>query len=556
MKKTFRKFYGIDWKHCNDAVYRLQSAIAKAWQTNDFARVRNLQDTLVRSFAARALAVKKVRTNPGGKIPGVDGVVWDRDDHLMGAIAKLRDLSDYAPMPVKRVYIPKAKGGRRPLGIPTMYDRAVQTLFALALLPVAESTADSRSYAYRPYKSAHDAAMYLKLVLGATYSKRWVLEADIEKFFDTLSHAWLLEHIPMPRKILEKFLKAGFMESPRQTVHGTPMGTPQGGALSPIIANMALDGLQKALGEDFRGVRYADDLVVAGKSPDALTSEALPALKAFLAERGLALAERKTHLTRIEEGFDFLGFTFREYPDATRERGFKKGVFLITPAKANVRHFKKRLKCTLKALRNSAPRTVILRLNPILRGWAQYYKPFSSKKTFASVGKYVWELLWRWCCTKHPRKPRRALQRKYFMRVKGDHWVFFARDVGRPTITLVSLPRTKIVRHTLCADRNPFLPEHRAYYLRRQRLRVNRSVLLGTYRSTLLKKQKGICPMCQTELLDGQSLEVHHIHSRKRGGKDRPSNLLLMHTFCHKQLTHSKNIHLKAAWRDAGLVAE
>jgi len=556
MNKTFRKFYGIDWKHCGDVVFQLQCAIAKAWQVHDLQRVRQLQDQLVRTFEARALAVKKVRTNRGGKTPGVDGVVWDRDSTLMEAISRLRDLSRYKPMPVKRVYIPKGKGGRRPLGIPTMYDRAVQTLFVLALMPVAESIADSRSYAYRPYKSAHDAAMYLKLVLGARYSKRWVLETDIEKFFDTLSHEWLLNNIPMPRKVLEKFLKAGFMVPAQRVVHGTPRGTPQGGALSPIIANMALDGLEKALGERFRVVRYADDLVVVGKGREDLASQALPALRGFLAERGLRLAPRKTRITSIDEGFDFLGFTFREYEDEGRAVGTKKGIFLVTPAKAKVQTFKKRLKRTLESLEGRSARAVILRLNPILRGWAQYYKPFTSKETFSSVSRYVWQLLWKWCRKKHPRKPLRALRTKYFMRVGGNAWVFHARDAGRPTITLVPLARIRIVRHTLCADRNPFLPEHRDYYLQRQTLRAKRNVLLGGYRSTLHKAQKGICPVCHAELLDGESLEMHHILSRKLGGRDAPTNLLLIHKFCHKLLTYSKNMRLKAAWRDAGLVAE
>lgn len=212
MNKAFGTFYRIDWKHCRETVYQLQSAIAKAWQAKDLEQVRRLQDTLVGKFEARALAVKKVRTNPGGKTPGIDGIVWNNDGDLMGAIRRLRNLSAYRSMPVKRVTIPKAKGGRRPLGIPTMYDRAVQTLFAFALLPIAEGTADPRSYGYRPYKSAQDAATYLKLVLGAMWAKRWVLEADIETFFDTLSHAWLLENIPMNRKVLEQFLKAGFKD--------------------------------------------------------------------------------------------------------------------------------------------------------------------------------------------------------------------------------------------------------------------------------------------------------------------------------------------------------
>jgi len=555
-KKTSGTFYRIDWKHCGNVVYRIQSAIAKARQSHDLQRVQRLQNTLVGKFEARALAVKKVKTHRGGKTPGVDGIVWDSDRSLMGAIDALRNLSSYQPMPVKRVSIPKAKGGRRPLGIPTIHDRAVQTLFAFALVPIAECTADSRSYAYRPYKSAHDAVGYLQLVLARRYAKRWVLEADIETFFDTLSHEWLLKHIPMNRKILEKFLKAGFMAPPGRMIHATSPGTPQGGVISPIIANMALNGLEKALGDRFRVVRYADDFVVAGKRPEDLKALALPAVEGFLAERGLTLAPRKTKITNIEDGFDFLGFTFREYANEARAVGYKKGILLVTPAKANVRIFKKRLKRILQSLQRSSPAMVIIRLNPVVRGWAQYYKPFNSSKVFSAVGAYLWRLMWTWCCKKHPTMARRTLRWKHFKRVGGNTWVFYARTPENRTLTLVQLAYTRIVHHVLCKDLNPFLPVNKGYYLRRQALGANRSALLSPTRTKLLKKQRGMCPVCATGLLNGEPLEVHHIQSRKRGGKDTLKNLLLLHQFCHKQVTYSKNARLQAAWEEAGLVED
>jgi len=554
MNTTFGKFYRIDWAHCAKAVYHLQCAIARAWQTHDLKGVHRLQNTMVSTFEARALAVKKVKTNRGGKTPGVDGIVWDGDDALMGAIGTLRDLSDYQPMPVKRVYIPKAKGGRRPLGIPTMYDRAVQTLFALALVPIAECTADARSYAYRPYKSAHDAVGYLQLLLCTPYAKRWVLEADIETFFDSLSHEWLLDTIPMNRKILEKFLKAGFMDPPYQGVQRTSKGVPQGGVISPILANMALDGLERALGDRFRVIRYADDFVVAGKSREELHSRALPAVKGFLAERGLTLASRKTHITNIEDGFDFLGFTFREHKDATRAVGRKKGILLVTPAKASIQRFKRRLKRTLKSLQHAPPHGVIARLNPMVRGWVQYYKSFNSKNAFSYLGHHLWRLTWRWCRKKHLMMPLRVLRRKYFKRVGGNSWVFYAHLPDGRTVTLVQMAWTKIVRYPFCKNLNPFLPENKDYFLRRQKSGAYRSALLNPNRSKLLKKQRGICPVCNAGLLSGEPLEVHHIKRRKLGGKDTLRNLLLLHQFCHKQVTYSKSGRLKAAWRKAGIM--
>jgi len=554
--KTFRKFYEIDWPLCEEAVYRIQCDIAKAWMAGHHAHAAQLQDTLVRTFEARALAVKKVWTNPGSKTPGLDGVVWQNDADLMEAVGTLRDLSAYTPMPVKRVYIPKARGGRRPLGIPTLYDRAVQTIFTLALMPIAECEADRRSYGYRPYKSAHDAATYLKLVLGAKYAKRWVLEADIEMFFDSLSHEWLLQNIPMNPKVLKKFLKAGFMELPHPEVHETPGGTPQGGAISPVLANMALNGLEQALGDAFRVVRFADDFVVIGASKEALHDRALPVVRAFLQPRGLTLAAAKTAITPIERGFDFLGLTFREYKDDARAVGYKQGIFLVTPSKASVLAFKKRLKQAIKSLHKHSARAVIIKVNPMLRGWAQYYKPFTSKKVFSALGHYVWTLLWRWCRKKHPTMPLRVLRSKYFKREGGNHWVFYARDSKHRTITLVQLGWIKIVRHTLCADLNPFRPGNIEYYRRRRKRGATPRASLNANQTNLLKKQRGTCPVCHGDLLNGEPLEVHHIHPRNAGGKDTLRNLLVLHAFCHKQITYAKSPALKAAWVKAGIVKD
>jgi len=481
---------------------------------------------------------------------------WESDEGLMGAIDALRTLANCQPMPLKEGAMAQTKAGRHPVRIPTMHDRAVQTLYALALMPVAECTADARSYAYRPYKSAHDAVAYLRLVLCSRYAKRWVLDGRIEDVFGTLSHEWLLTHIPMDCKVLEKFLKAGFLTPPNQVVYDAPMGALQGGLIAPILVNMALDGLEHVLSDGFRVVRYGDKVVVVGKTPEDLTSRALPAIRGFLAERGLRFGPRKANLIAIEDGFDFLGFTFREYANQRRAVGLKKGVFLVTPAKAKVQRFKKRLKSILKPLQHGSPARVIVRLNPVMRAWAQYYKAFNAKKVFASVRSYVWWLTWLWCRKKHPKMTPRVLRWKHFKRVEGNTWVFHARTTLNRPVTLVQLAYTPIEYHTLCKDLNPFLPASKAYYLRRQKVGASRCASLNPSRSTLLKKQHGVCPVCDAGLLHGEPLEVHPIHPRARGGKDTWKNLLLLHRFCHKQVTYSKNDRLKAAWRKAGIVDE
>lgn len=232
----------------------------------------------MRSYAARALAVRKVITNKGGKTPDIDGVVWVTPEQALEAIDRLKDLSKYKATPVKRIYILKANCKKRPLGIPTIFDRAVQALLALALLPIAESIADKRSYGYRPYRFVHDVAIYVKLVAGSHYGKRWILEGDIKGFFDNISHEWLLENIPMDKRILREFLKAGFVHE--GNFNEIELGTPQGSFISPIFANMVLDGLEQ-LANGVYTVRYADDFVVMSKTKELLVS-ILPLIQAFL----------------------------------------------------------------------------------------------------------------------------------------------------------------------------------------------------------------------------------------------------------------------------------
>lgn len=276
------KFLDIEWKVCEQAVFQMQQLIAKAWMENDMDEVMRLQQKLVRMFEARALTVRKVWTSSGGKTPGIDNVVWETSQQLIKVVSDLRNLSEYKPQPVQRVYIPKPNGGQCPFAIPTMYDRAVQTLFALALTPIAECVADKRSYGYRPYRSSHDAMIYLKLVLGAIYGKRWVMVGSIKKFFDNVSHEWLLNNVPMDKVMLKKFLKAGFMQLPSTEPHETNIGTPQGGYISPIIANMVMNGLEEIVGDDYRVVRFADHFVVIGASKEQLEHEAMPKIVAFL----------------------------------------------------------------------------------------------------------------------------------------------------------------------------------------------------------------------------------------------------------------------------------
>jgi RNA-directed DNA polymerase len=518
----------------------------------NYTLVTQLQNDLVRSFAARALAVRKVISNSGGKTPGVDKVVWNSASQVKDAIKQLKNLSSYQPKPVKRVYIPKADGSMRPLGIPTMFDRAVQALFNMALVPIAECTADDRSYGYRKYRSVQDAMIYLKLVLGARYGSRWVLEADISKFFDNLSHDWLLKNIPLDKVILSKMLKAGFLD--QGSFNPTEIGTPQGGLISPTIANMALDGLQQALGDNFRVVRYADDFVVIAKTKDALKDTALPIIEKFLAERGLTLKWEKTQIVSIDKGFDFLGFNFREYADAGRAVGYKKGIFLVKPAVKKIAALKEKIKAIIKNHRSLPMYVLVSKLNMLLRGWATHYRAVTSKKVFSAIGQYVFKCIWTMLCKKHPNMPKRILKQKYFTTRGGNNWVLFGLDPKGQTITLFQMGWVPIVRHTICLALNYFLPENQDYFSKRELKLAKSSCQLNANQAKLAVKQKGLCPVCGGTLLNGESLEVHHVVARKDGGSDKLSNLRLLHKLCHNQVTYCTDHIIRAALIEKGVI--
>ena len=326
-------WHEIDWYNVTRNVRRQQVRIVKATKAGKWRRVSSLQRLLTRSFSGKAMAVKRVTENKGKNTPGVDGEIWNTPQKKMNAVQALQQ-HGYKAQPLRRVYIPKSNGKRRPLGIPTMKDRAMQALYLLALEPIAETTADPNSYGFRQERSVADAIQQSFVVLSGQHSARWVLEADIAGCFDHISHEWMLANIPMEKAILRQWLQAGYME--KDAFHVTEEGTPQGGIISPVLMNMTLDGLEKVLKEQFPKrypdnpkvhiVRYADDFIITGVSKELLEKEVKPLVVAFLQERGLTLSAEKTRITHIEEGFDFLGRNIRRFGNKTLTRPSKENV--------------------------------------------------------------------------------------------------------------------------------------------------------------------------------------------------------------------------------------
>lgn len=555
--KSDLTYQDIDWARCNAQLLKKQSDILMAFRGKNEKLVQILQNELIQSFSARALAVRKVTTNSGKITPGIDSVIWDDNHSKMRAIQSLKDISPYKATPVKRVYIPKSDGTQRPLGIPTMRDRAIQTLWIFALDPIAEEVSDPRSYGFRKFRGVHDCSTYLKLVLGSyTNTRKYVLDADVSKFFDSVSHQWLLEHIPMDSRFLKEFLKAGFLE--KGSYHDTVDGFPQGGSISPVVARMVLDGIETELGEDFRVVRYADDFVVLGKTESQLKTTAMSIIRRFLELRGLKLNERKTKICSIKDGFDFLGLRFREYEDPARAKGVKKGIFLVKPTDKKIIEFKGKLSKVIEDHQHKPIALMIVSLNRMLKGWSEHYRVVSSSRAFNTIGHHLFKKLWKFLKKRYPKTPRREIVKRHFTRMGNDKWVFCdvpSRD-GFQTdkITLFQIGNVRMKRHLLCTGGNPYDPLNHKYYTERTVRICNVDPNPKSVRSRLSQMQKGLCPVCHMALTREEELEVHHVIPRKEKGSNKLSNLRLIHKVCHKQLTHTKNKKLKAAFKAAGLI--
>lgn len=540
-------WHAVSWRQVERNVKGMQIRIAKATREGKWRKVKALQRMLTRTLSAKLLAVKRVTENQGKRTAGIDGELWESPETKWLAVSRMKQRG-YRPLPLRRVYIPKANGKKRPLGIPTMRDRAMQALFLLALEPVSESTSDLNSYGFRSNRSTADAMSQLFVSLSSKASAQWVLEADIVGCFDNINHEWLIANVPMERSVLRKWLKSGLIY--QSQFQETKAGTPQGGIISPTLANVTLNGLEsglteylsmkfgatKALRLKVNVVRYADDFVISGSSKEILENEIKPWIENFLAVRGLKLSEEKTHIVHIDQGFDFLGWNFRKY----------QGKLLIKPSKKNVQTFYRKVKEIISKHKTVKQMDLIHLLNPILRGWAQYHSPVVAKATYSRMEHLIFDALWQWSKRRHPKKNTGWIRNKYFQIIGDRNWVFAVPAVSEEgktdLIELYQLSGTVIKRHKkIKGAYNPFDPEWEMYGEKLQQERMLENMRHKKQFIRMYFDQGGLCAVCKCKMTKATGWHDHHIEYRVHGGSDVLGNRVLLHPNCHAQV-HSKSL--------------
>ncbi|NEO95520.1 MAG: group II intron reverse transcriptase/maturase [Moorea sp. SIO3G5] len=550
----------VNWRKLELTVYKLQNRIYRASQRGNVQVVRRLQKTLMKSWSAKMLAVRKVtQENKGKKTAGIDG------QKALSSKKRLKlaeNLKIYRkPQPTPRVWIDKpGRNEKRPLGIPTIYDRALQALTKLALEPEWEAKFEPNSYGFRPGRSCHDAiAAIFTSIKGA---QKWVLDADISKCFDKINHQTLLEKLntyPSMRRLIKGWLKAGVMEGKKFLE--TKEGTPQGGIISPLLANIALHGMENYLmkvTEEIKSpgsptgrrgrrkatsiIRYADDFVIIHPSKEA-TEILREHVEKWLKDIGLELKPSKTKMVHTLEGFDFLGYNVRQYKVGKHhsKQGFKT---LIKPSKKKVKEHVLRLSDTVDRMKAARQEDVIHKLRPIITGWGNYYKPVVSKRTYSKVDSILYSKLKRWGERRHPKKSKKWVKEKYWGTKerppkkpgdapRRDNWVFMTKeDNYLPKHAWIEIKRHIKVKDT----RSPFDGD-----LTYWGNRMQKHPELNTIKGKLFKRQEGRCAKCGLNFREGDIMEAHHITPLALGGKDTLKNQELLHLHCHDQ-KHGKRI--------------
>ena len=545
----------LNWRKIQKTVFKLQKRIYRAYVNGDVKKGRRLQKTLVKSYYNRLLSVRKVtQDNTGKKTAGVDRVKSLTPNQRL-ILAKELKLGDRAK-PIRRVWIPKpGREEKRPLGIPVIKDRAAQALAKAALEPEWEAKFEENSYGFRPGRSAHDAivAIFNQIRLKS----KFVLDADIAKCFDQIDHQKLLAKIntsPTFRRQIKAWLKAEIVDFVKHERTPNQKGTPQGGVISPLLSNIALHGME-IITRRTKGatlIRYADDFVIFHENLETL-EQCQQRIQNWLAEIGLELKGSKTQivhtLNELEDkkpGFDFLGFNIRQYKVGKYQSGknshgkllgFKT---IIKPSKESAKRHYQQISETIKRLNAAPQEKVISELNPIIRGWSNYYKTVCSKKTYSKMYELTHKRLRRWADRRHPNKNKHWVSRKYWQTIGNDNWVFGCKEHDR-LVSLHKHPKTAIKRHIkVKGNKSPYGGDT-LYWGKR----MSNHPEITTSMAKLLKQQDGKCKWCKLPFTEECLIERDHTIPKKAGGHKFKDNIQLLHKHCHDEKTKDDLLLIK-----------
>ncbi len=543
----------IDWKVVEIAIFKLQKRIYRASQRGDVNKVHKLQRLLTTSYYGKLWSTRKVtQDNRGKKTAGVDGV---KSLNLLQRLEMVNNLQiNGTSKPTRRVWIPKPNGEKRPLGIPTMLDRAKQCLVKLALEPQWEAHFEDNSYGFRPARSCHDA---IGAIFNAIRSQpKYVLDADIAKCFDKIDHNKLLtklETYPTLRNQVKAWLKSGVID---KFWSSTSEGTPQGGVISPLLANIALHGMELEIKkysrtlkgnkrDNFRSlslIRYADDFVILHKDLEVVLNCKV-IIESWLKEVGLELKPSKTKISHTlneyegNTGFDFLGFTIRQWKVGKHHSGksthreilgFKT---IIKPSKKAIKAHIQKLGDAIRKHRSSPQISLIADLNPIIKGWSNYNSAVCSKETFSYCDAILYSQLKRWAERRHPNKSKTWVAKKYWQAIGDKKWAFGVKIDDKETLCLLEHQKTPIVRHIKVKGNKSLFDRDFIYWSSRR----GKHPGVSTSTAKLLKKQKGKCNHCGLYFKDEDVIEFDHIIPKSQGGEDKYSNLQLLHGHCHDE---------------------
>ena len=534
-------------RQCELNVLKIQHQLDKAVENDDTKRIRFLVHQLsAKSLSTRIMSIYRIcYLNNGKYTAGVDGVSTPRTRaerlEFMNDILYNIDINK-KPEPIRRVFIPKPNGKQRPLGIPTIHDRITQDIIKQSIEPICEYHFNHCSHGFRPKRSCHDAIADIFIKLSRKTSKKWVIEGDIKGCFDFISHDHIIEMLKQwkvpnqVRDIILQMLKSNI--SFDEKLSPSEAGTPQGGVISPMLANVALTSLDNAVEEWHNWesnpiVRYADDFIITAWSHDEAV-EIRNKVKSFIKNTiGLELSDEKTRITHIDEGFDFLGFSIRKYNETLH----------IKPASDNIKEYRHKIRLITKDY-NADPYSLIKQLNPIIIGWGNYYSNVVSSHIFSLNTTYLFRRLWKWAVRKHPNYGRKKIRWEYF----NNEWTFFDKITQLKVIQMQQIPIRRHIK--VKANMRVYNKEHQEYWSKRENQQMG---LYGVYRQ-LYDKQKGFCSFCNGRITSSdKDLHIHHLKPISYGGDDKLNNLRLIHHDCHSEIHSTFSLEQMSKYVDNGI---